>query len=40
MEADALVKEFTGGQVMAMEQDVPALKAMKPGARSIRLIGY
>jgi hypothetical protein len=33
MEADALVKEFTGAQVMAMEQDVPALKAMKPGGK-------
>jgi metallo-beta-lactamase class B len=30
MQGDALVKELTGGaQVMAMEQDVPALKAMK-----------
>jgi metallo-beta-lactamase class B len=30
MQADAIVKELTGGaQVMAMEQDVPALKAMK-----------
>ncbi|MBI3047086.1 MAG: subclass B3 metallo-beta-lactamase [Acidobacteria bacterium] len=30
MQADAVVKELTGGaQVMAMEQDVPALKAMK-----------
>ncbi len=30
MQADAMVKELTGGaMVMAMEQDVPALKAMK-----------
>ena len=30
MQADAIVKELTGGaQVMAMEQDVPALKGMK-----------
>ena len=30
MQADAIVKELTGGAtVMAMEQDVPALKAMK-----------
>ena len=30
MQADAIVKELTGGaQVMAMEQDVPALKNMK-----------
>ncbi|MBI2186827.1 MAG: subclass B3 metallo-beta-lactamase [Acidobacteria bacterium] len=30
MQADAVVKELTGGaQVMAMEQDVPALKGMK-----------
>lgn len=33
MEGDALLKEFTGAQVMAMEQDVPALKAMKPGGK-------
>jgi metallo-beta-lactamase class B len=30
MEADALVKELTGAKVMAMEQDVPALKKMMP----------
>jgi len=30
MQADAMVKELSGGgQVMAMEQDVPALKSMK-----------
>jgi metallo-beta-lactamase class B len=33
MEGDALVKELTGAQVMAMEEDVPALKAMKPGGK-------
>jgi metallo-beta-lactamase class B len=31
MEGDALVKELTGAQVVAMAEDVPALKAMKPG---------
>jgi len=31
MEGDALVKELTGAQVMAMEQDVPALRNMRPG---------
>ena len=31
MQGDALVKELTGAKVMAMEQDVPALQAMKPG---------
>jgi metallo-beta-lactamase class B len=30
MEADALVKQLTGAQVMAMAEDVPALKAMMP----------
>jgi metallo-beta-lactamase class B len=33
MEGDALVKELTGAQVVAMAQDVPALKAMKPGGK-------
>jgi metallo-beta-lactamase class B len=33
MEADALVKELTGATVMAMEQDVPALRAMQPGGK-------
>jgi metallo-beta-lactamase class B len=33
MEGDALVKQLTGAQVMAMEQDVPALQAMRPGGR-------
>jgi metallo-beta-lactamase class B len=32
MQADAMVKELTGGaMVMAMEQDVPALRNMTPG---------
>src|SRR5271163_3349232 len=31
MEGDALVKELTGAQVVAMAEDVPALKAMKAG---------
>jgi metallo-beta-lactamase class B len=33
MEGDALVKELTGARVMAMEQDVPALRAMRPGGK-------
>jgi len=33
MEADALVKQLTGAQVMAMAEDVPALRAMKPRGR-------
>src|SRR5579872_1250245 len=33
MEGDALVKELTGARVMAMEQDVPALKRMMPGGK-------
>ena len=32
-EGDALVKELTGAQVVAMAEDVPALKAMKVGGR-------
>jgi metallo-beta-lactamase class B len=32
-EGDALVKEMTGAQVMAMADDVPALQAMKPGSK-------
>jgi metallo-beta-lactamase class B len=31
MQGDALVKQLTGAQVMAMEQDVPALMQIKPG---------
>jgi metallo-beta-lactamase class B len=33
MEGDALVKQLTGAQVMAMEQDVPALRAIQPGGK-------
>jgi metallo-beta-lactamase class B len=33
MEADALVKELTGAEVMAMEQDVAALRTMRPGGK-------
>src|SRR5262244_522759 len=32
-EGDALVKQKTGAQVMAMAEDVPALKALKPGGK-------
>jgi len=31
MEGDALVKQMTGAQVMAMAEDVPALERMNPG---------
>jgi metallo-beta-lactamase class B len=31
MEGDALVKQMTGAQVMAMAEDVPALERMRPG---------
>ena len=31
MEGDALVKQLTGAQVMAMAEDVPALTKIKPG---------
>src|SRR6185295_5014123 len=30
---DALVKELTGAQVLAIAEDVPALRAMKPGGK-------
>ena len=33
MEGDALAKELSGARVMALEQDVPALQAMKPGGK-------
>ncbi len=33
MEGDAMVKELTGARVMAMEQDVPALKRITPGGK-------
>jgi metallo-beta-lactamase class B len=34
MEGDALLKMLTGAQVMAMEQDVPALRDMRPGGKA------
>jgi metallo-beta-lactamase class B len=34
MEGDALVKQLTGAQVMAMEQDVPALMKIRPGDKA------
>lgn len=33
MEADALVKELTGAEVMAMAEDVPGLRNMRPGGK-------
>jgi metallo-beta-lactamase class B len=33
MQADAMVKELTAARVMAMEQDVPALRKMMPGGK-------
>jgi len=33
-EGDALVKELTGAQVMAMREDVPALEGIKPGGKA------
>ena len=33
-EGDAQMKQLTGAQVMAMEQDVPALQNMKPGGKA------
>jgi metallo-beta-lactamase class B len=32
-EGDALVKQMTGAQTLAMAEDVPALQAMKPGGK-------
>jgi metallo-beta-lactamase class B len=32
-EGDALVKQLTGAQVMAMSEDVPTLQAIKPGGK-------
>ena len=32
-EGDAMVKELTGARVMVMAEDVPALKAIKPGGK-------
>ena len=34
MEGDALVKELTGAQVMAMAEDIPALERMRPGGKA------
>ena len=34
MEGDALVKELTGAEVMAMAEDVPALRAMRPRGKA------
>jgi len=34
MEGDAMIKELTGAQVIAMAEDVPALQAMKPGGKA------
>src|SRR5438874_5917067 len=34
MEGDALAKELSGAQVMAMAEDVPALERMKPGGKA------
>jgi metallo-beta-lactamase class B len=33
MEADALIAQLTGARVMAMAQDVPLLRAMRPGGK-------
>ena len=33
-EGDALLKELTGAQVMAMQEDVPALQMIKPGGKT------
>jgi metallo-beta-lactamase class B len=33
MQGDALIKELTGAEVMAMAEDVPALRAMRPGGQ-------
>src|SRR5262249_48672515 len=33
MEGDALVKQLTGAQVMAMDRDVPTLQKMQPGRK-------
>src|SRR5205085_1706399 len=32
-EGDALIRQKTGAQVMAMAEDVPALKGIKPGGK-------
>ena len=33
MEADALVKELTGAEVMVMREDVPRLRTLRPGGK-------
>ena len=33
MEGDALVKQLTGAQVMALDRDIPALEKMRPGGK-------
>jgi metallo-beta-lactamase class B len=33
-EGDAMVKQLTGAQVMAMSEDLPALQAIKPGGKT------
>src|SRR5207247_3640883 len=33
-EGDALVKQMTGAQVMAMAEDIPALAAIMPGGKT------
>jgi metallo-beta-lactamase class B len=33
MQGDALIKEMTGADVMAMAEDVPALRSMRPGGK-------
>ncbi len=33
MQADALIKQLTGAEVMAMAADAPALRAMRPGGK-------
>lgn len=34
MEGDALIRELTGAQVMAMAEDVPLLRTMRPGGKA------
>jgi metallo-beta-lactamase class B len=39
MEADELVAQLTGAEVMAMAEDVPGLRAMRPGGKEIPIAG-
>src|ERR1700689_3652835 len=39
MEGDALVKQLTGVQVMAMAEDMPALENMNPGVKLVNNTG-